>query len=29
MKIVAGAGLSKEQAISINGGLAARLFGIQ
>ena len=29
MKIVAAAGLSKEQATSINGGLAARLFRIQ
>ncbi|MGA9082757.1 MAG: amidohydrolase family protein [Pseudolabrys sp.] len=29
MKIVATAGLSKEQAASINGGLAARLFQIQ
>ena len=29
MKIVAAAGLSKDQAASINGGLAARLFRIQ
>jgi aminocarboxymuconate-semialdehyde decarboxylase len=29
MKIVAAAGLSKAQADSINGGLAARLFRIQ
>jgi aminocarboxymuconate-semialdehyde decarboxylase len=29
MKIVAAAGLSKEQAASVNGGLAARLFRIQ
>ena len=29
MKIVAAAGLSKAQADSINGGLAARLFKIQ
>jgi aminocarboxymuconate-semialdehyde decarboxylase len=28
MKIVADAGLSKEQAASINGGLAAKLFGL-
>lgn len=29
MKIVAAAGLSKERAVSINGGLAARLFKLQ
>jgi hypothetical protein len=29
MKIVADAGLSKTQTDSINGDLAARLFGIQ
>jgi len=29
LKIVAAAGLSKDQAASINGGLAARLFRIQ